>query len=83
MGNLLHHHRFTGFGLRHEQGALAFTYRGDQVDDTPSDVVIGFDLTFKPEGLFGKERCQVFKMILCLFSSGVRPLTRSTFTSAK
>jgi len=32
---------------------------------------------------FGKSGVKFSNMILCLFSSGVRPLTRSTLTSAK
>jgi hypothetical protein len=38
--DVLHHHRFAGARLRHDQRALAFAERRDQIDDAGGEVFL-------------------------------------------
>ena len=61
MRDVLQDHGFTGFRRCHQQAALAFADRGDQVDDAAGDVFLAIHFTFQAQRLVRVQRRQVFK----------------------
>ncbi len=67
--NILQNNRFTGPWRRGDQCPLAFTKRGNKVDD-PCCQIFGFlPFDFHIQPLFRVERCEVIEMhlVACLF----------------
>ena len=64
--DVLHQHGLAGARRRHDQGALAFADRGDDVDNPGREVFAGGVLEFQPEPLIRKQRRQIVEVDLVL-----------------
>ncbi len=64
LGDVLQHQRFTGFGRRYDQAALAFADGRHQVDDARSNVFSTAVAHFHDQALLREQGCQVFKQDL-------------------
>ena len=66
MRDVLHQHGFAGARRRHDQRALAFADRRDDVDHPCRQVFSGGIVDFHPEALIGKQRREVVEIDLVL-----------------
>ncbi len=82
MRDVLQHHGLAGFRAGHQQAALAFADRRDDVDDAPGDVFFGAYVALEDHGSVGNKGVRFSNRILFLAFSGGSPLTLSTLTSA-
>ena len=63
---MLQHHGLAGFRRGHQQAALAFADRRDDVDDAAGDVFLGADVALQRHLLRREQRRQVFEQDLVL-----------------
>src|SRR6185312_17266154 len=66
MRDVLQDDGLAGFRRRHDQAALAFPDRGDDVDDAAGEVFFGLDVPLEDERDGGVERGEVFEEDLVL-----------------
>jgi hypothetical protein len=83
MCDVLHQHGFAGAGRRDDQCALAFAYRGYDIDDARGEILAGRILELETKALIRKQRRQVVEIDLVLDFSGSSKFSVLTFSSAK
>ena len=73
VGDVLHHHGLAGLGRRHQQGALAFADRGNDVDDPAGQILFALHLAFELVLLAREQRRQVLEhhLVLVVFRCAV------------
>ena len=69
VGDVLQQHRLAGARRRHDQRALAFADRRNDVDDASREILLGRILEFHLQPLVGIERRQIVEidLVACLF----------------
>ena len=77
--DVLHQHGLAGARRRHDQRALSFADRGDDVDNPCRQVFSRGVLEFEPETLIGKQRRQIVEIDLVLGLFRVLEIQRIDF----
>ena len=83
VGDVLQQHRLAGTRRRHDQRALAFADRRDDVDDAGGEILFGRILEFHLQPLVGIERRQVVEVDLVAGFPGSSKLSELTLSKAK
>ena len=81
VGDLLEECGLTGLGLSHDEAALAFSDRCEEVDDACGESLLGMACEF--ELLVGEERGHGLEGMRSRMRSGARPLISRNFTIGK
>ena len=76
VGDVLQQHGLAGARRRHDQRALAFADRGDDVDDARGEILLGRILEFHLQPLVGIERRQIVEIDLVARFLGVLEVER-------